>query len=274
MHDKGTRSIQRRDFLNDRHQCSRLKEGRPIKVRVVCQSAALVNPRISSAATLALMEEKAKMVLNSERRSSRLRVVRNSGNKENLACKETTVLENKLPKTVSKSKRAAEIVDRLNNEKKAKEAEAFARSEKSRRAEAEEFLAKARAKEIEAHNKLLEVRAKEAELHDADQQLKNTKLLVVTATSELNHLNNKVEHSKAKLHECQKLVKNMKEVARYNQKGKEKTSDDVSDDEVLHLVKVVEGALCHLKGKHNSTKAKLLFKAVISGKLFNGAVAA
>ncbi len=89
------------------------------------------------------------------------------------------------------------------------------------------------------------MRAKEAELHDADQQSKNTKLLV-TATSELNHLNDKVEHSKAKLDEFQKLVKNMKEVARYNQKGKEKTSDDVSNDEVLDLVKVIEGALCHL----------------------------
>lgn len=87
LHDKGYKNIRRRDFLNDRHQCTRVKEGRPIKVRVICKSAALANPRISSAVTLSLMEEKAKMIAlssgNNERRSSRLRVARSSCNEEN-----------------------------------------------------------------------------------------------------------------------------------------------------------------------------------------------
>jgi hypothetical protein len=47
-------------------------------------------------------------------------------------------------------------------------------------------------------------------------------------------------------------------------KGKSKNSDD---DDVQKLVSVViEGALCHLKGNHNSVKAKLLMAAVVSGK--------
>ncbi len=42
---------------------------------------------------------------------------------------------------------------------------------------------------------------------------------------------------------------------------------------MLKLVTVIEGALIHLKGKHNSTKAKLLMEAVVRGNLFNGEAA-
>jgi hypothetical protein len=38
-------------FLNDQHQCSRAKEGKPIRVRVICKAAAVSNPRIFSATT-------------------------------------------------------------------------------------------------------------------------------------------------------------------------------------------------------------------------------
>jgi hypothetical protein len=82
------------------------------------------------------------MVVNSERRSSRFKVMRNSGSKENLACNETTVIENKLPKAVLKSKRASEIINRLNKEKKVKEAEAFVRSENPRGLKRNNFLPK------------------------------------------------------------------------------------------------------------------------------------
>ena len=87
-HDKGYKSIERRDFLSDRHQCRRAKEGRPpIRVRVVCKSAAFADRRISSAATLKLMEEKAEIMASlssSERRSSRLRVKSMPREEENI----------------------------------------------------------------------------------------------------------------------------------------------------------------------------------------------
>jgi hypothetical protein len=35
-------------------------------------------------------------------------------------------------------------------------------------------------------------------------------------------------------------------------------------------VEVIESSLCHLKGKHNSTKARILMEAVAGGKFFNG----
>jgi hypothetical protein len=38
-------------------------------------------------------------------------------------------------------------------------------------------------------------------------------------------------------------------------------------------VEVIESSLCHLKGKHNSTKARMLMEALAGGKLFNGEAA-
>ncbi len=35
-------------------------------------------------------------------------------------------------------------------------------------------------------------------------------------------------------------------------------------------MEVIESSLCHLKGKHNSTKARILMEAVAGGKFFNG----
>jgi len=37
-----------------------------------------------------------------------------------------------------------------------------------------------------------------------------------------------------------------------------------------NLIGFIEGALMHLKRKHNCTKAKLLMETIASGKLFNG----
>ncbi len=44
-------------------------------------------------------------------------------------------------------------------------------------------------------------------------------------------------------------------------------------DELTHLVEIIENSLCPLKGKHNSTKARILMEDVSSGKLFNGEAA-
>ena len=56
---KGQRSIERRDFLSERYPCTRAKNGRgPIKVRVICNSAASEKKQ-SSAIMLSAMEEKA-----------------------------------------------------------------------------------------------------------------------------------------------------------------------------------------------------------------------
>jgi hypothetical protein len=144
--------------------------------------------------------------------------------------------------------------------------------EKSKWAEAEELLLITRVKEVEAEKKLLAVIAKKEELLEAGKKLFISKQLLVAAESELEVVNNKIQDSKAVLNECQKQVKNVKDVIRYHRnKWKDKSSSN--DDDVLHLVKVIEGALWHLKGKHISTNARLLMEAVVSGQLFNTAAA-
>jgi hypothetical protein len=61
-------------------------------------------------------------------------------------------------------------------------------------------------------------------------------------------------------------LRRKKELHRYYNK----LSNSSSCDDITKLVGVIEGALIHLKGKQNCTKAKLLMEAIVSGQLFNG----
>ena len=85
---------------------------------------------------------------------------------------------------------------------------------------------------------------------DAWQQLNATQQLVSEATSRLDELNNKIEDSQRIILECDKELKSKKQLNRYYDKVPVVTSPD----EVIQLAAVIEGALCHLRGKHNKGK--------------------
>jgi len=252
--------------LNDRHQCTRFKEGRPIKVRVVCKAAAEANPRISSAATLAVLEDKCNAFMESSancRRSSRVkfkereRIIKAQSAQVNKSDKESNASgknNNSL-----KSKRARETIAKLKKRKEAKEVAAIVCAQKSERALATEMMLKATSIESAARKKLLLITEKEAEIQQRNESIRS-------ATSELEAINKEIKRSKEVLEECQQELRRKKELHRYYNK----LSNSSSCDDITKLVGVIEGALIHLKGKHNCTKAKLLMEAIVSGQLFNG----
>jgi len=119
IHNKGVKSINRRDFLSDRYQCSREKKGRPIRIWVVCKAAALADLRIASGTTLKLLAEKSEKcqpLSTTERRSSR---IRSKQNRESNDSQTDVVGMASGIQTVpslsvnSKSKRVSEIIARL-----------------------------------------------------------------------------------------------------------------------------------------------------------------
>jgi hypothetical protein len=177
MHSKGHGCMVWRDFLNDCHQCTRFKEGRPIKVRVV-KAAAEANPRISSAATLAALEDKcnAFMELSANcRRSSRVkfkereRIIKSQSAQVNKSGKENNASgknNNSL-----KSKRARETIARLEKRKEALEVAAIVCAQKSERALATEMMLKATSIESAARKKLLLITEKEAEIQQRNESI-------------------------------------------------------------------------------------------------------
>jgi hypothetical protein len=204
---------------------------------------------------------------SSEQRSLRLKV-RSRGEKENTRpLMDQAHGEAAIKKC--KSKHAEEVVNRLETAKKIREAEEVIKRRKAEIAKGDELILKARVVEAEAHRKLLLANAKESELCDAWQQLNATQQLVSEATSRLDELNNKIEDSQRIIFECDKELKSKKQLNRYY----DKVPVITSRDEVIQLAAVIEGALCHLKGKHNSTKAKLLMEAIVTGNLFQGEAA-
>jgi hypothetical protein len=130
IHNKGSRSIQRRDFLNDRYQCSRAKKGKPIKVRVVCKAAAVANPRITSATTLLQVDKKIEHMRHLVTPNFRSCRIRASVGRNQLASGASKVLPSpsemkQVSKRVTqhsaascKSKRTAEVIERLEGLKK------------------------------------------------------------------------------------------------------------------------------------------------------------
>jgi len=118
-----------------------------------------------------------------------------------------------------------------------------------------ETLAKARAVENEAKKKLQIALLKEVKLKQA--------------TAGLEVINKQIEHRQLVLEECNNERKKKRNLQRYYNQ----VSSNTSSYDVTRLIGVVEGALVHLEGRYNTTKAKLLMEAITSGKLFNGAAA-
>jgi hypothetical protein len=154
-----------------------------------------------------------------------------------------------------KSKRAAEVIERLEGLKKKKNLQAMSTCNRQLKVEAIEMLARARAVEAEAEKKLQDVLLKEN--------------MMEKATSGLAEINQQVEQRKQVLAAYEKEIKKKREINRYYNQ----VSNNTSSDDITKLIEVIEGALIHLKGKHNCTKAKLLMEAIISGRLFNGEAA-
>jgi hypothetical protein len=91
-------------------------------------------------------------------------------------------------------------------------------------------------------------------------------------SSKLAALNRKVSETTTTLCNLQKKVKAAKALARYHDNNN--PSDiDAEVDNVGYLCYTIERACNHLKGKHASTKAKLLMEAVSCGQLFKGEAA-
>jgi DNA repair exonuclease SbcCD ATPase subunit len=218
MHSKGHGCIVSRDFLNDRHQCTRFKEGRPIKVRVVCKAAAEANPRISSTATLAVLEDKCNAFMESSancRRSSRVkfkereRIIKAQSAQVNKSDKESNASgknNNSL-----KSKRARETIAKLKKRKEAKEVAAIVCAQKSEHALATEMMLKATSIESAATKKLLLITEKEAEIQQRNESIRS-------ATSELEAINKEIKRSKEVLEECQQELRRKKKLHRYYNK--------------------------------------------------------
>jgi hypothetical protein len=257
IHCKGSRSINRRDFLSDRYQCSREKEGRPIRIRVVCKAAGLADPRIASGTTLKLLAEKAEKcqpLSMTERRSSRIRSKQNresNDSRTDVVGMASSIRTAPSLSVKSKSKRASEIIARLDNLKRIKEREDSRLFDKEQKAVAAEMFARARAVEIAADKKMQIAQLKESEFS--------------TASKTLEEIKKEVEDKQAALAEYNNELKKKRNLARYYNQESIKS---MACDDVTQLTRVIEGAL---KGKHNNTKAKLLMEAIASGKLFNGA---
>jgi hypothetical protein len=93
----------------------------------------------------------------------------------------------------------------------------------------------------------------------------------------LNDLENRISESQDVLDEYKQQIRGQKELVRYyKNKGAISQNDKASApaDDSSKIMKVLEDALCeNLKGKHNSTNAKVLMDAIFHGNMLNGEVA-
>jgi hypothetical protein len=103
-----------------------------------------------------------------------------------------------------------------------------------------------------------------------DSELKEKYVKLEAMSSCLESITEKITKASEQLVEYTKQLKRKKVLVQYYNK---KWNDDclTSDtDEVATLCHAIEKAFLCLKGKHASTKAKILFEAIISGKLLQG----
>jgi len=92
----------------------------------------------------------------------------------------------------------------------------------------------------------------------------------------LNDLENRISESQDVLDEYKQQIRGQKELVRYYKKKEAISQNDkasASADDSSNIMKVLEDALCqNLKGKHNSTKAKVLMDTIFHGNMLNGEV--
>jgi hypothetical protein len=253
IHSRGNgKSLpQRRDFLSDRHQCRREKLGMgPIRIRVVYNTGD--DEKVNEA---------------------------DHSNKENIAVNAVVAVDDDV---VRKDRRATAVIKKLED---LKVLQMTADAEKQRKKE--QANAARKNKDRHAMNILMQLEAsKKARLSEqlavVQQENDNLKLLVKETESELAANRMKLEMVKDRLvtasnalAEHQKDLKSKKVLIQYYKK-KEKcaaTSDMVTCVEASNVCNAIEMAFLFLKGKHNTTKAKVLVEAIMSGKLFKGEAA-
>jgi hypothetical protein len=153
--------------------------------------------------------------------------------KENIPVKLTSHQSNLASQ---KDRRALEIISRL---------------EKSKRATEVEKVLKSRSTEMEEENKA------KRKLEFLNNEIKVKEARLAASSKQLAEVSNKVKSQKA--------------LGRYYDSTARAVSSDM--DEVYYLCESIERACNHLKGKHASTKAKLLMEAIKRGNLFKGEAA-
>lgn len=115
-----------------------------------------------------------------------------------------------------------------------------------------------------------------ANSQELDSQLLSKTKELERVTSSLQEITEKMVKESNNLAECRKELKMKKALSKYYSKdGMECVSAKrVDADEVAVLTEAIEKAFMLLKGKHASTKAKLLIQSIMNGNLFKGEAAA
>jgi hypothetical protein len=86
------------------------------------------------------------------------------------------------------------------------------------------------------------------------------------------HMVEKIKLAASTLAEYNKKLKGRKSLARYYD-GKEVMDSTVTSNEKAMLCHAIENEFSCLKGKHATTKARMLMEAIMSGGILNGEVA-
>jgi hypothetical protein len=151
-----------------------------------------------------------------------------------------------------------------------------------KKANAEKRKLSALKKDLYARHIIMELEAsKKAKLAEEleEVQLQRTQLesLLVAKESEVEVTLSKIEAVQESLMKASsKLVEHQKELKRKKvlvQYYNSKDSTDVTCAEASMVCQAIERAFSFLKGKHNTTKAKVLVETIMNGKLFNGEAA-
>jgi hypothetical protein len=233
--------LQRRDFLSDRHQCRQSKLGLgPIRIRVICTFNDHGNVEAE---------------------------------KENVEAK-----IGKAPRDIAKKSRIAKhVIERLDSTKMVQKAQMA-----KKKANAEKIKISALKKDLYARHTIMELEAsKKAKLAEElnEVQLQSTQLesLLIAKESEVEVTLSKIEavqerlmKASSKLAEHHKELKQKKVLVQYYNS---KDATDVTCAEASMVCHAIERAFSFLKGKHNTTKAKLIVETIMNGKLFNGEAA-
>jgi len=244
---KGFKSgvIKRRDFLSDRHQCSRSRLGKgPIRVRVVCGA----EPKF-------LCENTNNGQVN---------------NKENIPSLRCQVGRKAIAKKNQQAKEIRRNLDMLKTSHQLKELK-----QSQEQLEAAASLAKKDeyAKQIALKYATLKHNNTLKENLLLETELKKNKIDLDLTSSQLSDIAEKIKNASASLVEYQRQVKAKRVLVSYYDRKNKKASGGGASDEVANVCSSIERAFSCLKGKHAAKKSRVLMEAIMSGNLLQGEAA-
>jgi hypothetical protein len=236
------KTSQRRDFLNDRFQCTRAKKGfGPIRVRII------YNGGRTSSDTLPASQITSKSAVENHLHQS-------SASRKKVSVKrkraEEVVLRLQCTRKANIAKEYTAIIDKLEKDKRAME---IRRKLEDR-------------KNMELKSQL---EVKEMQLGSLQGQLIAKQLHLESATCNLQMIEEKIKIASNSLAEWNKKLKGKKALAKYHD-NKEAASSTTKNCEAGTLCNAIEKAFTCLKGKHATTKARMMMEALMSGKVLNG----